>query len=128
MSKKKLCSQNISRIFTFVYMSEKNTLFGKVLLLFLFLDIYFCPKNETHGLLENTTFFILYILLIFLLKENIISILVFINIYFRSYPFYYFIIVFCILFFCTTTETFPDHCGILFLLPGSVPVHNMLML
>jgi len=51
-------------------MSEKNTPFGKVLLLFLFLDIYFCPKNETQGLLEKATFCVLYILLIFLLKEK----------------------------------------------------------
>ena len=35
-----------------------------------FLDIYFCPKMKTTGLLENTTFLLLYILFNFILKET----------------------------------------------------------
>ena len=57
--------------FTFVYISKKKTpLFGELIRICHFWTFIFVQKGKTNRLLENTTFFILYILLIFLLKEK----------------------------------------------------------
>ena len=68
-SKKKLCSQNISRISCFVYMSEKNTPFPKVFDHFPFLDIYFCPFSLFQSTFGFSKLCKLYILWILILKE-----------------------------------------------------------
>ena len=56
--------------FTFVYISQKNTHFRGVNSHKPFLDIYFCPKRKNQTTFGKHHFFILYILLIFLLKEK----------------------------------------------------------
>ena len=58
-------------IFTFVYISKKKTpFFGELNGLSHFWTFIFVQKGKTERLLENDTFYILYILLIFILKEN----------------------------------------------------------
>ena len=59
-------------LFTFVYISKKNTPFRGIKSPTPFLDIYFCPKRKTPRTFGNSFFCVLYILLIFLLKETYI--------------------------------------------------------
>jgi len=49
---------------------KKTPFFGELNRLSHFWTFIFVQKGKTKRLLENTTFFLLYILLIFLLKEN----------------------------------------------------------
>ena len=65
---------NYLAIFIFVYIRKKTPLFGEETSLSHFWTFIFVQKGKTNGLLENTTFFHLYILLILLLKENSIPV------------------------------------------------------
>ena len=56
--------------FTFVYISKKNTLFRGRNRPMPFLDIYFCPKRKNQTTFGKWYFCVLYILLIFILKET----------------------------------------------------------